>query len=322
MIGDPTGQSKIRPVLTREQVEANAKTYQEQAFKILDKDPNKIEVVQNSKWLDTPQMLKTLIEISSSVTVDQLLVREDFDKRRKAHRPIAIQEMLYPMLQGYDSVAVKADVELGGTDQTFNLLMGREIQSKFGQKPQVVMTMPLLVGLDGTMKMSKSLGNAVAVNDSSKDMFGKLMSIPDSLMRIYFDLLTNENGAGIAKEVEAGKLHPKEAKKKLAALIVESYYSKAKAKEEAEEFERVFSQRKDPANPEPAYVKLYEMTSAGLLREVKAVDSSSEAYRLIQQGGVTLDGQKIMDPKATLKIKDGSLLRVGKKIFLKLFVKK
>ena len=200
MIGDPTGQSKTRPALSREQVEKNAKTYQRQAFKILDKNPNKIEIVRNSKWLGAGDMFQIFFEkIGSRGTVDQLLQRDDFDKRRKAHRPITLREFIYPLLQGYDSVKVKSDIELGGTDQKFNLLMGRDLQSEFGQKPQVVMTFPLLVGLDGVEKMSKSLGNVVSITDPSKEMFGKIMSIPDSLMSAYCDLLTNERGDEIAQ---------------------------------------------------------------------------------------------------------------------------
>ncbi len=320
-IGDPTGQSKTRPVLTAEQVEANSRTYQEQAFKVLDKDPAKVEVVYNSQWLDTPEMLKTFLSIAGCVTVDQLLTREDFDKRRKAHKPIALQEMFYPIMQGYDSVAVKADVELGGTDQLFNLLMGREIQSLYKTKPQVVMTMPLLVGLDGTQKMSKSLGNTIAVNDSSKDVFGKAMSIPDELMTMYFNLLTKENGDEIQKQVVSGKLHPRDAKVKLAALLTESLHGKQAAEKEAAEFEKVFSNKENPTDAETAYVPV-SIDGATLLKEVKAAPSSSEAYRLIQQGAVTLDDVKLTDPKTLIRVKEGSLLKVGKKFFRKLLVKK
>jgi len=317
MIGDPTGQSKTRPVLSKEQVIANAKTYQEQAFKILDPDPQKIEIVRNSKWLDAPQMLVTFLQISGRVTVDQLLVREDFDKRRKAHRPIAIQELFYPMMQGYDSVAVQADVELGGTDQLFNLLMGREIQSQFGQKPQVVMTMPLLVGLDGTQKMSKSLGNYIAVNDSPKDVFGKAMSVPDTLMATYFDLLTDENGREIAKAVQAGTLHPRDAKVRLSRTLTGNLYGLQEADKQAAEFDRVFRDKQDPGDPDEVPVSEAKIGLADLLKKASVVASTSEAFRLIQQGGVSVDGVKITDPKATVDATRSPLIRAGKKSFFK-----
>jgi tyrosyl-tRNA synthetase len=317
-IGDPTGQSKTRPVLTTEQVEVNAKTYQDQAFKILDKDPQKIEVVYNSKWLDTPEMLKTFLSIAGSVTVDQLLVRDDFDKRRKARRPIALQEMFYPIMQGYDSVAVKADVELGGTDQLFNLLMGREIQSLYKMRPQVVMTMPLLVGLDGTMKMSKSLGNYIAVNDSPKDVFGKAMSIPDELMETYFNLLTSENGTQIAAEIRSGQTHPRDAKTRLASNIVSFFHGQEAAEREVGEFDRVFRDKLSPENPEEVSLESSEIWVVDLLKKVGAVSSGGDARRLIEQGAVTLDNVKINDSKAILKVKHGSHLKAGKKKFVRL----
>ncbi len=321
-IGDPTGQSKTRPVLTTEQVEVNAKTYQAQAFKVLDKNPEKVEIVYNSEWLDKPEMLKTFFSIGGSVTVDQLLVRDDFDKRRKAHRPIALQEMFYPIMQGYDSVAVKADIELGGTDQLFNLLMGREIQSLYKMNPQIVMTMPLLVGLDGTNKMSKSLGNYIGINDSPKDVFGKAMSVPDALMAMYFNLLTNESGDEIQKRIvgaiHESPLHPRAAKVKLAKLLTEFVHGKEAAEREAEDFDRVFSQKQDPANPEEWKIALDQINIVDLLKVVKPEFSSSEVYRLVQQGAVILDGQRVSDPKAKQKLKEsGSLLKVGKKIFVK-----
>ena len=310
MIGDPTGQSKTRPVLSKEQVESNAKTYQEQAFKVLDKDPKKIEVVHNSKWLDDPNMLMTFLQISGKVTVDQLLVRDDFEKRRKAHKPIALQEMFYPIMQGYDSVAVKADVEMGGTDQLFNLLMGREIQSLYKMRPQVVMTMPLLVGLDGTMKMSKSLGNYIAVNDLPKDVFGKSMSIPDTLMPMYYDLLTTEKFDPAA--------HPRDAKVKLAKLLTEFLHGKAAADKEADEFKRVFSDKENPENPEELKITETEIWIVDLLKRAGASSSTSEARRLIEQGAVSIDGQKVSDFNAKVAVKKGALVKAGKKKFIKI----
>ncbi len=309
-IGDPTGQSKTRPVLTTEQVVANAKTYQEQAFKILDRDPKKIEVVFNSKWLDTPEMLRTFISIAGCVTVDQLLVRDDFDKRRKAHKPIALQEMFYPIMQGYDSVEVKADIELGGTDQLFNLLMGREIQSMYKIKPQIVMTMPLLVGLDGVMKMSKSLGNYIAVNDTPKDVFGKAMSIPDTLMKNYYDLLTNE--------IFDASAHPRDAKAKLAKLLTEFLHGPQAAESEAAEFTRVFSNKEAPENPEELKIAEKEIWIAELLKRAGAVTSTSEAKRLIEQGAVSIDGRKVTDFNLKVPTGKGCLLKAGKKKFVKI----
>ena len=322
MIGDPTGQSKTRPILSKEQVEENAKTYQEQAFKILDKDPKKIEVVYNSQWLDTPEMLATLLRISGQVTVDQLLVRDDFDKRRKAHRSIALQEMFYPIMQGYDSVAVKADVELGGTDQLFNLLMGREIQTLYKMKPQAVLTMPLLVGLDGVQKMSKSLGNYIGVNDSPKDVFGKAMSIPDSLMLSYYNLLTDMEPEEIREHIvgtpEHPALHPRDAKVKLARLLTEFLHSQEAAEKEEQEFIRVFSNKENPDNPEELKVPEKMIWIAELLKRAGAVTSTSEAKRLIDQGAVSIDGQKITDFNLKFIVKPGALLKAGKKKFVKI----
>ena len=319
MIGDPTGQSKTRPALSREQVEKNAKTYQRQAFKILDKNPNKIEIVRNSKWLGAGDMFQIFFEkIGSRGTVDQLLQRDDFDKRIKAHRPITLREFIYPLLQGYDSVKVKSDIELGGTDQKFNLLMGRDLQSEFGQKPQVVMTFPLLVGLDGVEKMSKSLGNVVSITDPSKEMFGKIMSIPDSLMSAYFDLLTNERGDEIAQKISSGFLHPKEAKKKLASLITTWFWGDASAQKEALEFDRVFSKQENPESMPEVALAGRQIGVIDLLKQTKSASSGSEARRLVEQGAVSLDRQKISDVNLILIPSHGSVLRVGKKKFFKL----
>ncbi len=269
--------------------------------------------MRNSKWLDTPEMFKLMFHrIAGKVTIDQLLEREDFDKRRKAHRPIALQELIYPMLQGYDSVAVKADVELGGTDQKFNLLMGRDLQAEFGQKKQIVITLPLLVGLDGAMKMSKSLGNYIGVTDSPKDVFGKAMSIPDVLMQMYYDLLTDQKFDASA--------HPRDAKVKLAKLLTAFLHGQTAGEEEAAEFERVFSKKEDPTNPDELKVAEKEIWIGDLLKRAGAVSSTSEARRLIEQGAVELDGVRLQDTKAQITIRNGSLLKVGKKRFIKLVV--
>ena len=319
LVGDPTGQMKTRPALSQAQIEENAKTYQAQAFKILDRDPRKIEIVRNSQWLNGPDMFRILFQvIGSQVTVDQLLVRDDFDKRRKAHKPIVFREIIYPILQGYDSVMVKTDIELGGTDQKFNLLMGRDLQSIFGQIPQMVMTLPLLVGLDGAQKMSKSLGNYIGVTDSPKDVFGKAMSIPDALMPMYFDLLTDESGTAIQKEIESGKRHPRDVKVLLAKCLTEFLHDRSTAEAEAAEFNRVFSQRENPENPDEFYVKEKEIWIVKLLVDAGVAQSNAEARRLVEQGGVTIDGEKMTDSKMNLKVRTGCLVKAGKRRFIKL----
>ena len=316
MIGDPTGRSVTRPALTEKEVEQNAKTYQDQAFKILDKDPKKIEIVRNSKWLGK-MPVADFVKIAAQTTVARILERDDFEKRMKENHPISGHEFLYPMFQGYDSVEVKSDVELGGTDQKFNLLMGRQLQKAYGQKPQVVITLPLLVGLDGTNKMSKSLGNYIGITDSPKDVFGKAMSIPDSLMAMYFNLLTSENGDEIQKQVSSGELHPRDAKVRLAKLLTEFLHGKETGENEAAEFKRVFSNKENPEHPEELKIEEKEIWIVDLLKRAGAVSSTSEARRLIEQGALSLNGQKVTD--FNLKVSPGhaSLLKAGKKKFFK-----
>jgi tyrosyl-tRNA synthetase len=222
------------------------------------------------------------------------------------------------MFQGYDSVEVKADIELGGSDQKFNLLMGRQLQKAFGQKPQIVMTLPLLVGLDGTQKMSKSLGNFIAVNDSPKDMFGKSMSIPDALMKTYFDLLTEIDGAAVEKEVASGALHPRDAKVRLGKTIVSVYYGEAAAEAEVEEFNRIFRDKQAPENPVEKKVPAGEIWIVDLIKIVGAATTNGDARRLVEQGGVTFGGVKLSDPKANVIVTDGLLLKAGKKTFIRL----
>lgn len=318
MIGDPTGRSQTRPALSDKEIEINAKTYQDQAFKILDKDPKKIEIVRNSKWLAKMPISDFLRQVAARTTVARILERDDFKKRMAENQPLSMLELLYPLFQGYDSVEVKADVELGGTDQKFNLLVGRDLQRAFNQKPQVVMTLPLLVGLDGTQKMSKSLGNYIAVNDSAKDIFGKVMSIPDTLMPMYFDLLTGENGEETRKKVSAGSIHPRDAKVKLAVEIVTFYYGEKEGGRQFEEFERVFSRKENPENPEELKVVEKEIWIAELLKRAGAASSTSEAKRLIEQGAVSLDGEKVSDFNLKVAVKKGLLLKAGKKKFIKL----
>ncbi len=298
-IGDPSGKNTARPRLTKEQVEENAKTYLEQIFKILDK--KKTEVVFNSSWLEKMDVSAT-IELMSKFTVSQMLEREDFHRRFDEEIPIYWHELIYPLLQGYDSIAVRADVELGGTDQKFNLLMGRELQREAGMEPQCIMTMPLLVGLDGVNKMSKSLGNYIGITEEPRNMFGKAMSIPDEIMWDYFELVVGLPAAETARlrsDLAHGKLHPRDVKEMLAKAIVELYHGARIAQREAEEFRARFSLRQFPEETADRYeLSLAEVANlTKLLLSIGAADSSREAQRLIQQGGV-----KVFDQPSSMPI--------------------
>ncbi len=298
-IGDPSGKNTARPRLTKEQVEENAKTYLEQIFKILDK--KKTEVVFNSSWLEKMDVSAT-IELMSKFTVSQMLEREDFHRRFDEEIPIYLHEFIYPLLQGYDSIAVRADVELGGTDQKFNLLMGRELQREAGMEPQCIMTMPLLVGLDGVNKMSKSLGNYIGITEEPRNMFGKAMSIPDEIMWDYFELVVGLPAAETARlrsDLAQGKLHPRDVKEMLAKAIVELYHGARIAQREAEEFRARFSLRQFPEETADRYeLSLAEVANlTKLLLSIGAADSSREAQRLIQQGGV-----KVFDQPSSMPI--------------------
>lgn len=307
MIGDPSGRSEARRPLTREEIEKNARTYKKQVFKIL--DPEKTRVVYNSHWLNKLQ-LKDIVGLTSKYTVARLLERDDFLKRYKQGQPISMVEFLYPLLQGYDSVEIKADVELGGTDQTFNLLVSREIQREYGQEPEVIITMPILEGTDGVNKMSKSLGNYIGVDESPKEMYGKLMSISDELMWRYYELLIGEKD-------EPKKLHPMDAKKRLAHSIVEQYCGRSSAYKAQKEFEKVFSKREIPAEMQEISVK-GNIGIVELLRKTKVVPSNSEARRLIQQGGIEIDGKKVSDTNLVLEPKDSSVVKIGKRHFFRI----
>ena len=316
MIGDPTGKNATRPPLTREQVLANAESYREQVFKVL--DPDKTEVVFNSSWMDQFSAVD-MIKLAATHTVAQMLERDDFGKRYRASQPIAIHEFIYPLVQGYDSVVLKADIELGGTDQKFNLLMGRELQRHFGQPPQCVLTMPLLEGLDGINKMSKSLGNYVGITDTPQDMFGKLMSVSDDLMWRYFDLLSFRSLAQIAnfrEEAEQGR-NPRDIKVLLAQEIVARFHSQRAAEGALVEFEARFKQGVLPDDmPEIAVQSTNGgIAIANLLKQAGLVASTSEALRMIDQGGVKLDGEKVSDK--ALQIKAGTVVvaQVGKRKF-------
>lgn len=321
MIGDPTGKSVTRPPLTEEDVEQNAKSYQQQIFKILDKD--KTEVMFNSQWMSKMTSVD-MIKLAASSTVARMLERDDFSKRYKGGQSIAIHEFLYPLIQGYDSVAMQADVELGGTDQKFNLLMGRQLQEQHGQKPQCVLTMPILEGLDGVQKMSKSLNNYIGIDDEPKDMFGKIMSISDDLMWRYFELLSFRPMSEIEtfkQEMAAGK-NPRDIKFLLAEEIIARFHSKAEATAAREGFIAQFAKNKIPDDipalsfeaPADGY------PIANLLKDASLCGSTSDAMRMIQQGAVKIDGEKVADK--SLKIMQGteSVFQVGKRKFAKLTI--
>jgi tyrosyl-tRNA synthetase len=316
MIGDPTGKNTTRPPLTREQVLVNAQSYREQVFKVL--DPEKTEVVFNSTWMDQFSAVD-LIRLAATHTVAQMLERDDFSKRYKNNQPIAIHEFIYPLVQGYDSVALKADIELGGTDQKFNLLMGRELQKHHGQAPQCVLTMPLLEGLDGVNKMSKSLGNYVGITDTPTDMFGKLMSISDDLMWRYLELLSFRSLAQIAnwrEEVAQGR-NPRDIKVLLAQEIVARFHTQHAAEEALSEFEARFQKGVLPEDMPELNVSATDDTIgiANLLKQANLVASTSEALRMIDQGGVKLDGEKISDRALKIKVGTVVIAQVGKRKF-------
>lgn len=314
-IGDPSGKSETRPMLSEEQVQANAKTYQEQVFRILDK--KKTEVRYNSEWLGTMQP-QDFLKLTAQYTVARILERDDFSKRYKAGEPISVVELLYPLMQGHDSVEIESDIEIGGTDQKFNLLVGRELQKADGQEAQVVMTLPLIEGLDGVQKMSKSLGNHIALKDTPREMFGKVMSIPDRMMERYYRyaaaLPAKEIDALIAS-LKAGGLHPREAKAQLAERIVSLFHSEADALSARAEFDEIFKNKGVP--DEIPTVKIREKTVdvVSLLVEAKLVASKSEARRLMEQGGVKIGHEKIMDPKAVITIGEPFVLQCGKRKF-------
>jgi tyrosyl-tRNA synthetase len=323
MVGDPTGQSETRPPLTREQVEANAKTYLEQVYKILNREAT--EVRYNSEWLGKLSG-HDMIHLCAHYRLARMLEREDFRSRLAGNLPISIHELLYPLLQAYDSVALKADVELGATEQKFNLLVGREIQREYGQPSQVALTMPILVGLDGQRKMSKSLGNYVGISEAPSDMFGKLMSLSDEMMWPYFDLVTDrtpEEIAAIADEVKAGTKHPMDVKMSLAQEIISGFHGAAAGEKAASEFQRVFRDREEPEEaPERKVAQGQAKRLTAFLVEQGLASSRSEAGRLVKQGGVEVDGERISDVKHEIDFSKPRefLLRAGKKKFLRIVV--
>jgi tyrosyl-tRNA synthetase len=341
LVGDPSGQSETRPPLSREQVNAYAKTYLDQVFKIL--DPEKTEVRRNSEWLDKLTSYD-IVRLCAKYRVARMLEREDFHARLANQTPISMHELLYPLLMAYDSVVLEADVELGATEQKFNLLMGREIQREYGQEAQVALTMPILVGLDGQRKMSKSIGNYVGITEPPDEMFGKLMSIPDDLMWPYYDLLTDrkpEEIAAIRKEVSSGKMHPMDIKMRLAQEVIAGFHGVDAALKASENFQRVFRDRQAPEEMQEIRLKrrpdgfLETMTHDGvqqivsappkwpqLLKYLSQVESISEAARIIQQGGLEINGKIVKDPTAKLDTSGAASyeVRLGKRKFLRIIV--
>lgn len=316
LIGDPTGKNVTRKALTREEVEQNAETYKEQIFKIL--DPEKTEIAFNSVWMSELGSAG-LIQLASQHTVARMLERDDFSKRYKSGQPIAIHEFLYPLVQGYDSVALRSDVELGGTDQKFNLLMGRELQKNYGQKPQVVLTMPLLEGLDGVNKMSKSLNNYIGITDAPDDMFGKIMSISDELMWRYFELLSfrsNEELASFKQDIEVGK-NPRDIKFLLAEEIIERFHSAGEATNARAAFIARFQKGAIP--DEMPEIELStadtDLGIANLLKDSGLVNSTSDGMRMIRQGAVKIDGERIEDTRLRIAINTEHVYQVGKRRF-------
>ena len=319
-IGDPTGQNSTRPILSPEQIKKNAKTYFEQAGKILDTSAEKLEVRYNSEWLEKLTLME-LIQIAAKKTVAQMLQRDTFKKRLQADVDVYTHEFLYPLMQGYDSVMIQSDVELGGTDQTFNNLVGRDIQKAYGQQPQIVITMPILVGLDGKEKMSKSKGNYIGVTNEPNDMFGKVMSISDDMMENYFTLLTDLPAGRIAELVNPDKTHPKEAKVLLGKMIVSQFYGEVAADAAAAEFEKVFARGQLPEEIPEVEIDTKPIAAGKLLLACKLVSSGGEAKRMIKQSAASIDGEKLIDPNAEITPKEGAVIRVGKLKFARLKVK-
>lgn len=318
-IGDPTGKSETRKMLSEEQVMENIKTYLDQVKLILDLD--KINVVYNADWLEKLN-LADVLKLLSMFTVSQMISREDFAKRLSENKPVSLIEFMYPILQGYDSVELKADIELGATEQKFNLLRGRDLQKNFGQEQQICMIMPILVGLDGVEKMSKSLGNYIGVKDTANDMFGKIMSISDELMENYYTMITeipSEEITKIKENIVNGMLHPMEAKKQLGAEVVKIYHGEQAAVEARDWFENVFSKRNLDVELPEVEVAYNEIGVIDLLvKATELVKTTSEARRLIEQGGFKINDEAIKDVKATVKVESGMIVRAGKKKIVKI----
>jgi tyrosyl-tRNA synthetase len=322
MIGDPSGRSATRPALTLKETREHGQTYFQQASKIL--DAKKTKIVYNSEWLGK-MSFEDVIKLAAKYTVARMLERDDFTKRYKSGEPISIHELLYPLAQAMDSVAIKSDVELGGTDQKFNLLVGRDIQREEGQEPQVILTMPLLVGTDGVEKMSKSYDNYIGISESPKEIYGKTLSIPDDLIYIYFELATDISSSELSeikKQLDNPKINPRDIKRKLARTFVRMYHNEDAAKQAEEEFDRIFIKKEVPNEVEEFKIDdtNSELNLLDLILNVNFAPSRGEARRLVIQGGVSINNKKIIDPNFKTKISDGMILKVGKRKFIK-FVK-
>jgi len=318
-IGDPTGQNATRPILSTEQIEENAKTYFEQAGRILDTADEKLEVRYNSEWLAKLRLLD-VIQLAATKTVAQMLQRDTFKKRLAGDVDVYTHEFLYPLMQGYDSFMIESDVELGGTDQTFNNLVGRDIQKAYDQPPQIVITMPILVGLDGVEKMSKSKNNYIGVTDNSNDMFGKIMSISDDMMENYYMLLTDLPPEKIAELTDPDKTHPKEAKVLLGKIIVTQFHNTEAAEAAAKEFDKVFAQKQLPDEMPEIKISGKAITAAKLLIHCNLVATGGEARRMIKQVGAAIDGKKLNDPNTQISPKTGMVVRVGKRKFARMIL--
>lgn len=323
MIGDPSGKSETRKRLSQEEVAEHAKTYQEQIFKILDKD--KTEVFFNSTWFDKMNFRK-VIELSSKYTVARMLERDDFSNRYKNGKSISIVEFLYPLIQGFDSVSIETDIELGGTDQTFNLLVGRDLQREYGQKEQIVITMPILEGTDGVQKMSKSLGNYIGITEKPKEIFGKIMSVSDTLMFRYYRLLTQRNTKEVdqlEEDIRSGKTHPMDLKKSLAREIIAKFYDEESAIKAQEEFTSVFSNRNLPediptVNASDLNLENGKIWICHLLQQTGLTKGTGEARRMIKQGAVKCNNEKITDENTYISPKNNMIFKVGKRKFIKI----
>lgn len=309
LVGDPTGRSKTRPQLTPEQVDANAKTYIDQLEKVL--DMSKLEIVRNSQWLK-PLTLYELIKLTSKITVARFLERDDFQKRYRGGIPIGLHEFLYLVMQAYDSVEVKADIELGGTDQTFNLMVGRDLMRDEGMEPQIAITLPLLVGTDGTEKMSKSYGNHIGINMDEFEMYSLVMSLPDAAMKGYYTLLTTLPPDEIDRLCDAGKTHPKSAKDRLAREVAATYHSREAVDDAATKWDEKFS-KKQVTDVQDLVVEDKKVNLVALVRLTGIPNSNGESRRLIQHGSVEIDGKRLTDPKKPLDLVEGAVLKVGKK---------
>lgn len=314
MIGDPSGKNATRPPLSREEIDANAESYKTQIFKLL--DPEKTEIRFNSEWMDNFDAAD-FVRLCSRITVKQILERDDFEKRMTEEKPISLHELLYPLVQGYDSVALNADVELGGTDQKFNLLVGRNLQREYSQEPQVILTTPLLEGLDGVNKMSKSLNNYIGIDENPNEMFGKVMSISDELMWRYYELLTDLTPAEIEK-MKSSDENPRNLKVNLAKQIIKDFHSADAARSAEEDFVARFVKKEIPDEVEETSVASGNYNLADLLTQTNLASSKKEAKRLIEQGGVKLNGEKVSNTSAEVELKDEILLQVGKRKFLKI----